>query len=124
MRNKITRISNEEVISAFSTGITDIKMKEKLSMNDELTSMVRLFEITDRCAKAEEGRLFVHNLLEAPSPKSKSKDPKRKEVAALTMEPDHKQRRGDRSERDKGGRRYYCILHKRDTHNTDDCWVI
>jgi hypothetical protein len=48
MRNKIPRISNVEVISAFSTGITDIKMKEKLSMNDKLTSVVSLFEITDR----------------------------------------------------------------------------
>jgi hypothetical protein len=55
MRNKIPRISNEEVISAFSTGISNIKMREKLSVNDELTSIVRLFEIVDRCTKAEEG---------------------------------------------------------------------
>jgi hypothetical protein len=75
MRNKIPRISNEEVISAFSMGVSDVKMREKLSMNDELTSVVRLFEIADRCAKAEEGRLFVHNLPEAPPPKPKSKDP-------------------------------------------------
>jgi hypothetical protein len=120
MRNKIPRISNEEVISAFSTGISDIKMREKLSVNDELTSVVRLFEIADRCAMAEEGRLFVHNLPEAPPPKPKSKDPKQKEAAALVAEPDHKQRHGDRSERDKGRRRRYCILHKKDTHNTDD----
>jgi hypothetical protein len=59
MRNNIPWISNKEVIFAFSTGVTDIKMKEKLSMNDELTSMVRLFEFADRCAKAEEGRLLV-----------------------------------------------------------------
>jgi hypothetical protein len=124
MRNKIPRISNEEVISAFSTGVADIKMKEKLSMNDELTSVVRLFEIADRCDKAEEGRLFVHNLPEVLPPKPKSKDPKRKEAVALTMEPDHKQCCGDRSERDKGGHRRYCILHKKDTHNTDDCWVV
>jgi hypothetical protein len=78
-------------------------MKEKLSVNDELTSIVRLFEIADRCAKAEEGRLFVHNLLEAFLSKSKSKDPQRKEAAALAMEPDHKQCHGDHSERDKGG---------------------
>jgi hypothetical protein len=124
MRNKIPRISNEEVISAFSTGISDIKMREKLSVNDELTSIVRLFEITDRCTKAEEGRLFVHNLPEALPPKPKSKDPKRKEAAVLTAEPEHKQRRGDHSERDKGRHRRYCILHKKDTHNTDDCWIV
>jgi hypothetical protein len=124
MRNKIPRISNEEVISAFSTGVSDIKMREKLSVNDELTSVVRLFEIADRCAKAEEGRLFVHNLSEALLPKPKSKDPKRKEAAVLAAEPDHKQCHGDRSERDKGRRRRYCILHKKDTHNTDDCWIV
>jgi hypothetical protein len=124
MRNKFPWISNEEVISVFSTGFADIKMKEKLFVNDELTFVVRLFEIADRCAKAEEGRLFMHNLPEALPRKPKSKDPKRKEAAALAAEPDHKQRHGDRSERDKGGRRRYCILHKKDTHNTDDCWVV
>jgi hypothetical protein len=124
MRNKIPRISNEEVISAFSTGVSDIKMREKLSVNDELTSDVRLFEIADRCAKAEEGRLFLHNLPEALPPKPKSKDPKRMEAAALAAELEHKQRHGDRSERDKGWRRRFCILHKKDTHNTDDCWIV
>jgi hypothetical protein len=102
MRNKIPRISNEEVISMFSTGVSDIKMREKLSVNDELTSVVGLFEIADWRAKAEEGRLFVHNLPEAIPPKPKSKDPKRKEVAVLAAEPEHKQRRRDRSEHDKG----------------------
>jgi hypothetical protein len=124
MRNKIPRISNEEVISAFFMGVSDIKMREKLSVNDEMTSVVRLFKIADRCAKAEEGRLFVHNLPEALPPKPKSKDPKRKEAAVLAAEPEHKQHRRDRSERDKGRRRHYCILHKKDTHNTDDCWIV
>jgi hypothetical protein len=124
MRNKIPWISNEEVISTFSTGIADIKMKEKLSVNDEPTSIVRLFKIADRYAKAEEGRLFVHNLPEALPPKSKSKDPKRKEAVALVAEPNHKQHHGDRSKHDKVGQRCYYILHKKDTHNTDDCWVV
>jgi hypothetical protein len=124
MRNKIPRISNEEVISAFSTGVSDIKMRKKLSVNDELTSVVRLFEIADRCAKAEEGRFFVHNLPEVLPPKPKSKDPKRKEAAVLAAEPDHKQHRGDRSERHKGRRRRFCILHKKDTHNTNDYWIV
>jgi hypothetical protein len=89
-----------------------------------LTSVVRLFEITDRCAKAEEGRLFMHNLPEALPPKPKSKDPKRKEAAILAAEPEHKQRSGDCSERDKGRCHRYCILHKKDIHNTDDCWIV
>jgi hypothetical protein len=124
MRNKISRISNEEVISAFSTGISDIKMREKLSVNGELTFIIRLFEIADHCAKAEEGRLFVHNLPEALPPKPKSKDPKRKEATVLAVEPEHKQHCEDRSKRDKGRRHRYYILHKKDTHNTDDCWIV
>jgi hypothetical protein len=97
MQNKIPRISNEEVISVFSTGVVDIKMKEKLSMNDELPSMVRLFEIADRCAKAEEGKVFEQNLPEAPLPKSKPKNSKHKESAVLAAEPKQKHHRGDRS---------------------------
>jgi hypothetical protein len=124
MRNKIPMISNEKVISAFSTGVSDIKMREKLSVNDELTFIVTLFEIADRCAKAEEGRLFMHILPEVLPPKPKSKDPKRKEAVVLAAEPEHKQHRGDRSKRDKGRRRRYCILHKKDTHNIDDCWIV
>jgi hypothetical protein len=124
MRNKIPRISNEEVISTFSTGVSDIKMREKLSVNDELTSIIRLFKIADCCAKYEEGRVFVHNLLEALPPKLKSKDPKRKEATILMAEPNHKQCHGDRSECDKGHHHRYCILHKKDTHNTDDCWIV
>jgi hypothetical protein len=84
---KIPWISKEEVISAFSAGVTDIKMKEKLSMNDKLTCVVRLFKIADRCAKDEEGRLFMHSLSEAPLPNSKTKDPKHKEAAILVAEP-------------------------------------
>jgi hypothetical protein len=119
-----SRFSNKEVISVFSMGVFDIKIREKLSVNDELTSVVMLFEIADSCAKAEEGRLFMHNLPEALPPKPKSKDPKCKEAAVLAAEPDHKQHCGDYSERDKGRRRRYCILHKKDTHNTNDCWIV
>jgi hypothetical protein len=55
MRNKIPKISNEEVISAFSSGVSDIKMREKLSVNDELTFVVRLFKIADRYARLRRG---------------------------------------------------------------------
>jgi hypothetical protein len=87
MRNKIPRISNEEVISTFSTGVSDIKMREKLSVNDELTSVVRLFEIADHYLKAEEGRLFMHNLPEALPLEPKSKDPKRRRLPSSRRNP-------------------------------------
>jgi hypothetical protein len=59
--------------------------------------MVRLFEIADRCAKAEEGKVFVQNLPEAPLLKSKPKNSKHKEAAVLAAEPEQNHRRGDRS---------------------------
>ena len=97
IRNRIPKISSEEIISAFSAGVTDTRMKEKLSINDDLTSVVRLFEIADRCAKAEEGRLFLHDAPGvtpgAPPAKGKSKEHKRKEPAILAAEPEQKHRR-------------------------------
>jgi hypothetical protein len=103
MRNKIPRISNEEVIFAFSTGVSDIKMREKLSVNDELTSVVRLFEIADRCAKAEEGRLFLHNLPEMLPPKPKSKDCKRRSRRGMRRQGNRQ--RGGRSSQPGGSSR-------------------
>jgi hypothetical protein len=104
MRNKIPQISTEEVIFVFSVGVSNIKMKEKLSMIDELTSKVRLFKIVDRCAKAEEGCMFIHSAPESTPPKVKSKDSKRKKAVVLVVELEQKHRYNDRSERDKGNR--------------------
>src|SRR5664279_4005936 len=97
VRNKILRATDVAIISAFSTGVTDVRMLEKLAINDELDSAVRLFDLADRCAKAEEGRLFAHNDPDAepdsaPS-KSKNKDAKRKTHAVLAAEPEQKHKR-------------------------------
>ncbi|KAK1681245.1 hypothetical protein QYE76_042093 [Lolium multiflorum] len=69
---RIPKISKREIISA---GVTDVKTREKVSVNDDLDFVIRLFEIADRCAKAEEGRLFIHDAPEAApvAPPSKSK---------------------------------------------------
>jgi hypothetical protein len=123
VRNRIPRISNEEIISAFSAGVTDIRMREKLSINDELTSAVRFFEFADRCAKAEEGRLFIHDAPEAapaaPPTKNQSKEHKRKEPAILAAEPERKHHCENGAEGSKANRPY-CLLHKKHTHNTED----
>src|SRR5664279_1744907 len=97
VRNKIPRVTDAAIISGFSTGVTDIRMLEKLAINDELDSAVRLFDLADRYAKAEEGRLFAHNDPDAepvstPS-KSKNKDAKRKTHAVLAAEPEQKHKR-------------------------------
>ena len=126
VRNKIPRIAAAAILSAFTTGVTDVKMREKLSVYDELTSTVRLFELADKCSKAEEGRLFTHTDPDvapaAPPVKSKGKDPKRRTEAVLAAEPERKQRRGD----DDAGKdnRPFCAYHNKHTHNTADCYEL
>ena len=72
---------------------------------DDLTFAVELVDMADKCAKADEGRLFRHNIpLNEPKtvpPKSKRKsrsdiaDAKRKAPAVLAAEPEHKYKRSD-----------------------------
>jgi hypothetical protein len=40
VRNKIPWISQAHIISAFTEGVTDLRMREKLAMHDELESVV------------------------------------------------------------------------------------
>ena len=93
VRNKISNTTDAQVISAFQAGVTDVRMLEKLGIHDNITSVVKLFDLADKCAKAEEGRLFVKNEPEDPTEKSKKKKSteKRKTTAVLAAEPDAKQ---------------------------------
>ena len=62
------------VIMAFKEGVTNHRMLEKLDIHAEnLTTVVRLFDIADKCANAEEGVLFLkaknqEDLPELPRP--------------------------------------------------------
>ena len=85
-------MTEEAIISAFSDGVCDIKMKEELAINEDLCTSLELFNLATKCARAEEGRL---SLLELPAAdpkekKLKAKDVKRKGVAVLAAEPDTK----------------------------------
>jgi hypothetical protein len=95
VRNKIPRITDVEIICAFSAGVTDVRMCEKLGMRDNLSSAVELFELVDKCAKAKEGRLFAHNVPDADTDakltKAKSAS-KRKPAAVLATETEQKYR--------------------------------
>ena len=94
MRNKVSNATDAQVISAFQDGVADVRMLEKLGIHDNITSVVKLFDLADKCAKAEEGRLFVKNEPEDPAEKSKKKKSsteKRKTTAVLAAEPDAKQ---------------------------------
>ena len=113
-------MSEEAIISAFSDGVRDVKMKEELAIHEDLCTSLELFNPVTKCARAEQGRL---SLLELPAAdpeekKPKTKDVKRKGAAVLAAEPDTKQGR-DQPESSKGSR--YCVYHDLHTHNTNEC---
>ena len=59
MHLKIPKASDEAVISAFSDGVTDLKMKKELAMSDEMSTALEMFNLANKCARAEEGRLSL-----------------------------------------------------------------
>ena len=114
-------MTDEAIISAFSDGVRDVKMKEELTIHEELCTSLELFNLATKCARAEEGRL---SLLELPATdqeekKAKAKDMKRKGAAVLAEEPDTKRGR-DQPESSKSSRPF-CAFHNLHTHNTSDC---
>ena len=85
-------MSEEAIISAFSDGVHDVKMKEELAIHEDLCTSLELFYLATKCDRAEEGHL---SLLELPAAdpeekKPKVKDVKRKGAAVLATELDTK----------------------------------
>jgi hypothetical protein len=56
IRLKILKASDEAIISAFSDGVRDVKMKEELAIHKDLCSALEMFNMANKCARAEEGR--------------------------------------------------------------------
>ena len=52
-RLKIPKVTKEAMISAFSDGIRDVKMKEELSIHEDLCTSLELFNLVTKCARAE-----------------------------------------------------------------------
>ena len=91
VRNEVPRVSEAEVISSFSAGVTDVRMCENLAIHDEISTVVKLFELADRCARAEEGCLFAHgnsNPGEPAEPAKAKSTTKCKPQAVHTIEPE------------------------------------
>ena len=114
-------MTDEAIISAFSDCVRNVKMKEELTIHEELCTALELFNLATKRARAEEGRL---SLLELPATdseekKAKAKDMKRKGAAVLAAEPDTK-RGKDQPESSKSSRPF-CAFHNLHTHNTSDC---
>ena len=87
VRLKIPKVTGEAIISAFSDGIRDVKMKEELAIHKDLCTALELFNLVTKCARAKEGRL---SLVELPAAdlkdkKAKVKDVKRKGPAVTSL---------------------------------------
>ena len=94
-------------------------MKEELAIHEDLCIALEMFNMATKCARAEEGRLSLLELLAADTEKkkAKAKDVKRKGAAVLAAEPDTKHGR-DQPESSKGSR--FCAYHNLYTHNTNE----
>ena len=114
-------MTDEAIISAFSDGVRDVKMKEELAIHEELCTALELFNLATKCARPEEGRLSLLELsaTDPEEKKAKAKDVKRKGVVVLTAEPDTKRGR-DHPESSKSSRPF-CAFHNVHSHNTNDC---
>ena len=114
-------MSDEAIILAFTDGVRDVKMKEELTIHEDLCTALEMFNMATKCARAEEGHL---SLLELPTAdledkKAKAKDVKHKGAAVLAAEPEMKRGR-DNLESSKGSRPF-CAFHDVHSHNTNDC---
>ena len=85
-------MTDKAIISAFSDGVRDVKMKEELAIHEDLCTSMELFNLATKCARAEEGRLSLLELpdIDPEDKKSKAKDVKRKGPAVLSAEPEMK----------------------------------
>lgn len=81
---------DEAIISAFSDGVRDVKMKEELAIHEDLCTALEMFKMAMKCARAEEGCLSLLELPETDQEdkKAKAKDVKRKGAVVLAAEPE------------------------------------
>ena len=105
----------------FTDGVRDVKMKEELAIHEYLCTALEMFNMANKCARAEEGRLSLLELPDADlkDKKAKAKDVKRKGPAVLAAKPEMK-RCCDNPESSKSNRPF-CMFHNIHSHNTNDC---
>ena len=75
VRLKIPKVTDKAMISAFFDGVRDVKMKEELTIHEDLWTALETFNMATKCARAEEGRL---SLLELPAVEQEDKKAKTK----------------------------------------------
>ena len=52
-------MTDEAIISAFSDGVRDVKMKEELAIQEDLCIALEMFNMATKCARAKEGRFSL-----------------------------------------------------------------
>ena len=73
MRLKIPKVTDEAIISVFSDGIRDVRMKEELAINEDLCTALEMFNMANKCARAKEGCLSLLELQDADPEEKKAK---------------------------------------------------
>ncbi|KAI5012475.1 hypothetical protein ZWY2020_024741 [Hordeum vulgare] len=87
MHVKIPKALYEAVISAFLDGVTDLNRKEELTMSDEMSTTQEMFNLANKCTRAEEGRLSLlgPQAAELEEKKTKAKEAKCKAPVVLVV---------------------------------------
>ena len=82
-------MTEEAIITAFSDGVHDVKMKEELAIHEDLCMSLELFNPATKCARADEGCLSLLDLpaTDPEEKKAKAKDVKCKGPTVLAAEP-------------------------------------
>ena len=113
-------MSDEAIISAFTDGVRDVKMKEELAIHEDLCTSLQMYNLANKCAWDEEGRLSLLELPDADleDKKTTTKDVKHKGPAMLAAKLETK-RGYDHLESSKGKRPFYAF-HNFYSHNTSD----
>ena len=114
-------MSDEAIISVFTDGVCDVKMKEELAIHEDLCTTLEMFNMENKCARAEERCLSLPELLDddPEDKKAKAKDVNRKGPAVLAADPEMKCG-CDHPESSKSNRPF-CVFHNVRSHNTNDC---
>jgi hypothetical protein len=135
VRGTIPRISDASIITAFRQGVCDEKMLEKLATHD-VETVTTLFALTDKCARADEGRAWHSapqtgvaqtggsGAITQDSKKKKKKN--RGHERPPSTAPVIATATGGRNERNKrprpqGGNSGSCTVHPNSRHSAAEC---
>jgi hypothetical protein len=135
VRGTIPRISDASIITAFRQGVHDEKMLEKLATHD-VETVSTLFALTDKCARAAEGRAWHSTPLTGEAQMGGSgtvaQDGKKKKKKNYGHEKPHSaalvvvaatRGRGDRNKRPRPqkGNSGSCPVHPNGCHSATEC---